>query len=605
LARYLVRELADGVAAPREGVGQALSLRPVHSGFLMRATAEPVEGNRIRLSIQVDEIEVDTALAATVRRLGRQVRIPGFRPGKVPRQVLEARFGGLAALRQQAISDLLPDLYARAVADTAVDPISAPEIDVRGGDEPGPLTVDAVVEVRPDVSVAGYLGLQVTVPDLSVTDEEVDRQIDRLREHEGELVDVERPVHDGDFVTVDLHASRPGVDDMDVEDFVYEVGSGTVLPGLDEHLRGASRGDVVTFTVAVGASDGEDAPAAPDAEIVDAEIVDAEIVDADGSDADLADGGAEDPGQGEHDEQGDGSSIEGGEAGASAEELLQARATIKDVQEKVLPEITDEWAAEASELSTVAELRQDLRGRLQGMKASQVPMILRERTTEALIALVSEDPPASMVEAEVNERLHDLSHRLEERNMALDEFLARSGRDERGLVDELRAEATRAVLLDLALRALADAEGIEVADEELHQILADMAGQVGTTAKDLYARLERAGRLPSVRSERRKAKALEWLEAHVELVDESGAAVSREDLQLDQGNGGTGTSFGESPDHPHESDETGSEGPGGGPHFADGPEPAFRGGSADGSKATDQQGSDSESQEGHDVEVDL
>src|SRR5580692_12751031 len=122
----------------------------------MRATAEPVEGNRVRLSVEIDESEVDKALDATFRRLSTQVRVPGFRPGKVPRQVLEARLGGATALRQQALSDALPDLYARAVVDTELDPIAAPEIDIKSGEDGGPLTFDALVEVRPTVSIAGY-----------------------------------------------------------------------------------------------------------------------------------------------------------------------------------------------------------------------------------------------------------------------------------------------------------------------------------------------------------------------------------------------------------------------------------------------------------------
>lgn len=447
----------------------------------MRASAEPVDGNRVRLSIEVDAAEIDDAMNATVRRLGRQVRVPGFRPGKVPRQILEARLGGTAALRQQAINDLLPDWYARAVADTEVDPIAAPEIDVRGADDAGPLTVDAVVEVRPTVSVAGYGGLQVTVPSLAVADEEVDRQVDRLREHEAELVTVDRPAVDGDSVTIDLHGTRPGADDLDVDDFVYEVGSGAALPGLDEQLRGAKPGDILEFTV----------PSPPDAGEPDA-----------------------------------------GEAGAPAGAGdLSARVLVKDVQQKVLPELTDEWAAEASEFATVAELRADLTERLRRFKALQARMLVRDRAVEALVALVGEDPPASMVDAEVNERLHDLSHRLQERRMTLEQFLQASGRDEQGLLAELRGEATRAVQLDLALRALADAEGIEIDDDELQAAVEEMAAQVGAAPRDLRQRLEHAGRLPAVRSERRKAKALEWLEEHVELVDDEGSPVSREELQ--------------------------------------------------------------------------
>src|SRR5487761_1649063 len=124
----------------------------------MRATTSPLEGNRMRLSVEVEESEISEALDATVKRLSSQVRIPGFRPGRVPRPVLEARMGGAEALRQQAIGDALPDLYAKAVVDTELDPIAAPELDITSGSEGGPLVFDAVVEVRPTVQVPGYAG---------------------------------------------------------------------------------------------------------------------------------------------------------------------------------------------------------------------------------------------------------------------------------------------------------------------------------------------------------------------------------------------------------------------------------------------------------------
>ncbi|HLX88534.1 MAG TPA: trigger factor, partial [Acidimicrobiales bacterium] len=171
----------------------------------MRATAAPAEGNRMRLSVEVEQAEVDEALETTLRRLGRQVRVPGFRPGRVPRQVLEARLGGPEALRQQAISDALPDLYARAVADAELDPIAPPEIDITSGADGGPFTFDALVEVRPNVSVAGYAGLVITIPRPDVSEDDVAAQIDRLREQSGELVAAERPAADGDYVTIDLH----------------------------------------------------------------------------------------------------------------------------------------------------------------------------------------------------------------------------------------------------------------------------------------------------------------------------------------------------------------------------------------------------------------
>jgi trigger factor len=438
----------------------------------MRATAAPVEGNRVRLSVELDESEVDEALKSTVRRLARDVRVPGFRPGRVPRPVLEARLGGAEALRQQAISDALPDLYARAVVDTEVDPIAAPEIDITSGETEGPLTFDALVEVRPTVSVAGYGGLVVTVPGIEVSDEEIDAQIDRVREQSGELEVVGRAARDGDYLTIDLHGTRSGADDLDVEDYLYEVGSGSDIAGLDDQLRGSAVGDILQFSAPVPGPDGSG-------------------------------------------------------------ETTSFRVLVKEIKQKVLPEVTDAWAAEASEFDTVAGLREDLRTKLRQIKVMQAQMALRSQALGALVELVQDDPPEALVETEVRERLHDLGHRLEQRHISLEQFLAASGRDRSSLLAELQEEASRAVRADLALRALADAENMEVSDEDLDAVVAEMAEQAGTTGADLKRRLDRAGRLPAVRSDQRKAKALEWLLDHVALVDEEGKSVDRDELQPD------------------------------------------------------------------------
>ena len=436
----------------------------------MRATVAPEEGNRIRLSVEVDEAEISAAMDATVKRLGRQVRVPGFRPGKVPRPVLEARLGGAEALRAQAIGDALPDLYAQAVVDTEIDPIAAPEIDITSGNEVGPLTFDAVVEVRPVVAIPGYEGLVVTVPPLAVSDADVDGQVDRIREQSGELNVVERPAVDGDYVTIDVHGTRPDTDDLDVTDYLYAVGSGSDIAGLDDQLRGAKVGDILQFE-------------------------------------------SELPGP------------EGMQSG-------QLRVLVKEVKEKVLPAADDEWARDASEFDTLEALRDDLRQRLTQMHVLQAQLALRERTLAALVELVAEDPPEALVATEVRERLHDLGHRLESRKISLDQFLAAAGRDEESLLAEIRAEAAQAVQADLALRALADAQSIEVTEEELSEAVSDLAQQAGVAPAELRNRLDHAGRLPAVRSDRRKAKALSWLLEHVELVDDDGNPVSHDELRI-------------------------------------------------------------------------
>jgi len=440
----------------------------------MRATASPVEGNRVRLSVEMDEDEVDQAVRQTARRLAGELRVPGFRPGKVPRQVLEARLGGSSVLREQAIRDALPDMYAQAVVDTEVDPIALPDIDIVAGADKGGVAFDAVVEVRPTVAIPGYAGLVVTLPGIEVSDEDVDAQVDRLREQFGELVGVERPARDGDHVTIDLRGKRPGDEDVHVEDYLYEVGSGTDVPGLDDQLRGSVTGDILEFTT--------DLPTA---------------------------------------------------SGAQTESSVKV--LVKEVKQKVLPEPTDEWAAEASEFDTLAALRDDLRSQVSRVRLSQARLLLDERAVAALVDLVDDAVPESLVESEVQERVHDLVHRLEDRNMKIEHFLSASGQTEEDLMTGLRAGAERSVKADLALRALADAEDLQISDDELERYLADMAAQAGLDSRQVRARIDRSGRLPAVRSEQRKAKAVTWLLDHVELVDENGNPIDRTALRAGTG----------------------------------------------------------------------
>jgi trigger factor len=442
----------------------------------MRATAAPEEGNKVRLSVEIDEAEMDEALDEVMSRLARDLRVPGFRPGKVPRRVIEARMGGASALRGEALREALPDFYARAVTDTEVDPIDQPDIDITSGDESGAVSFDAVVLVRPTVGIPGYQGLVVTLPSLQVTEDEVAAQIDRLRATSGELVEVSRPAQNGDQVTIDIHGTRPEStgdeddSDLDATDFLYEVGSGAVVPELDDQLRGAKTGDIFTFD----------------------------------------------------------STPEG------LDRTISFRVLVKDVKELVLPDVTDEWASESSEFETADELRADLTERLRQRHLAQAQMALQQKTAEALVELVTEDIPDQLVAEEVRERIHDLNHRLDAQGMSLGQFLGATGRDEQEFLDELRAGALQTVKVDLALRALVEAEDIEVSDEELDEELAAMGERLEMDADEVRQQLERAGRLSAVRSDRRKSKAMRWLVDNVGLVDEDGKPMSRDDLTVNQ-----------------------------------------------------------------------
>ena len=438
----------------------------------MRATTEPMEGNLVRLSVEIDEPEFDRAVGDVVRTLAKQVRVPGFRPGKVPRKVLEARMGGASALRAEALRESLPDFYAQAVVETEIDPIAQPDIDITGGEDGGAVTFDAVVQVRPIVTIPGYDGLQVTLPALAVTDEDVERQLDRLRENDAELEVVDRPAIDGDQVTIDLHGNDPsGAEVVGVDDYLYEVGSGTIVEALDTELHGTKAGAIVAF----------DAPNPSD-----------------------------------------------------PEQAISFRVLVKEVKVKKLPAVTDEWASESSEFSTVDELRADITDRVRRIKLMQAQMALRQKSIEALSELVPDDEvPEVLVDAEVNERLHDLQHRLEAQKVGLTEYFQATGSSPDELLGAFRSEAQGAVKADLALRALVEAEDLTLSQEDFDTEIATMADRMGAKPDELRRQLDTAGRTGAVRSELRKGKALEWLLDHVELFDEEGNSMSRDDLRVD------------------------------------------------------------------------
>jgi trigger factor len=437
----------------------------------MKSTVEALEGNKVKLSVAIDEAEFEKEIDAAFKRIAREVRLPGFRPGKAPRKVLEARIG-LEAARVEAMEHAVPSFYLQAVDEHEVDVIAQPEFDITSGQEEGPVEFDAVVEVRPKVNPGGYASLRVTIPSPEVDDDEIDLRIERLRENYATLEEVERPAQTGDNVTIDIAGSRDGeeLDGLVAEDYLYEVGAGSIVPELDDNLAGAKVGDVLEFTA--------DHPV-PD----------------------------EDP--------------------------VDFRVEVKAIKEKVLPELTDEWAAEASEFETLDELRADLVKRTGMVKKIQARMAIGQKTAEALADLVEEEVPESLVGQEMQNRLQDLAMRLDAQGIGLDQYLATSGQDQEAFVAELRETAAQGVKVDLALRAVAEAEGIEVSDEDLEAEFEAVAARVGQKVNQVRKQLERNGQVPAVRSDLRTRKALEWLTESVELVDEGGKTIDRAALEVE------------------------------------------------------------------------
>ncbi len=435
----------------------------------MKTSVIELEDNKVKLSVEVDEQEFETALDATFRKIAREVKVPGFRPGKAPRKLLEARLGEGVA-RGEALRDAIPDYYAKAVREHEVDVIAAPEIEITEGEEAGAVVFDAVVEVRPVVTVPGYDNLRVTLPRPEATDEEIDAQIDRMRRQYAELETVEREAAEGDIVTIDVRGSQ-GEEDLEgltAEDYSYEVGSGAIVPELDEALIGADAGDELSF-------------------------------DADHPDPEEEDG-------------------------------LHFEVTLKEVKERVLPDADDTWAAEASEFDTLAELRADLAERMTTVRRLQAQMNLRDKVGDATAELVDLEVPEPLVAGEMRQRLEDFSMRLGAQGLNLDQWLASSGQDPNEFVEELRATATRAAKFDLALRAVADAEQIEATDDDLEAEFGQVAQQLDLTPEAVRLRFEEADQVAAIRGDIRRRKALDWLVESVEVVDEEGNPIDRSDL---------------------------------------------------------------------------
>lgn len=431
----------------------------------MRATATTLEDHRVKLLVEIDESELESAMDRTARAIANQVSIKGFRKGKAPRRVIEARLGGAAALRAEALRDALGDYYARAISETLVEPIGQPNVEVVAGEDEGPLTFEANVMVRPDAVVIGYEGLKVTLASPEVSEEEIEDRINRLRETDAELRAVDRPAQMGDAVQIDARATDlAGTEEVEnVEDYSIVLGSSMLAQGVDEIIVDHSVGDTVE---AVGRL---------------------------------------------------------GEGGYARYEIK-----IKAIFERILPELTDEWVAENSEYATVDELRQALRDQLSRVRLSQVRFSQRDAVLGALADLVeAEELPEALVTDELESRMQELRERLTERGISYDYYLQVTQQTPEDLYDTLRADADRAVKVDLGLRAIVRLEGLEPSEEDVAEEIKKTASSLRVDPEVLREQLYTHGRLSSFTSEVGKFKASKWLFDHVTYVDEAGVEIDR------------------------------------------------------------------------------
>ncbi|MFP5334837.1 MAG: trigger factor [Actinomycetes bacterium] len=326
----------------------------------MKSAVETLNPTRVKLTVEVPFDELKPSMDQAYKTIAGQVQVPGFRKGKVPPRIIDQRFGRAAVL-QEAVNDALPQMYAKAAEENALRPLGQPEVEVTEVPDPqsgGDLKFTVEVDVRPSVQVPDFSAIAVTVDDVEVTDEDVDARLEQLRERFGTLVGVDRAVEDGDFVSLDISATI-GEEEIDsAKGISYQVGSGTMLPGLDEALIGASAGETRSFT----------APLAG----------------------------------GEH-------------AGEEADVTV----VVQSVKQRELPEADDDFAQLASEFDTLEELRGDLRAQAERVKAMEQGVQARDKVLEALLAAVEIPVPQSLVDAEVHNhlenenRLEDDEHRAE------------------------------------------------------------------------------------------------------------------------------------------------------------------------------------------------
>ncbi len=434
---------------------------------LMEATVEPLENNRVKLHIAVPATEFESAIDAAFRTIAREVRLPGFRPGKAPRKVLEARVGSDAG-RKQALQDSLGGYYADAVIQHDVDVIAAPEITITAGEEEGDVEFDAVVEVRPQVQLTGYDSLRVTLPYRPVDDSMVDAEVNRMRDQFAQLVDSDRPLALEDYATIDVTTTIDGeeISGLSVQDYSYPVGSGMVVPELDEQLRGLKTGDIVEFDAVLPERFGEQA------------------------------------GQRAH-----------------------FRVFVKSTQEKQVPDLTDEWVDENTEYDDVEAMRDDVRRRLDLLARAQANMAKRDAVLSEVAALVPVPAPETLVDQEVRNRLGDMQQRLAQQGITLDQYVAATGQDPETFVNGLREGADQAVLADLALRAVVAQEEIQVSDAELDDEIVRLATRMGQKVEKVRRDLTRADMLEAVRSDLAKGNALQFLVDHATAVDEEGNEI--------------------------------------------------------------------------------
>jgi len=437
----------------------------------VKSTVETLSPTRVRLAIEVPFAELEPSLMKAYREIGAQVTIPGFRKGKVPAQVIDQRVGRGAVL-QEAVEEAIPQQIVAAVKEHDVKLLGRPEVDIQEFADGQPLKFTAEVDVRPEVELPELSSIAVEVDAVQIDDSEIDTQVDALRQRFATLKTVERPAADGDFVQIDLLATVDGteVEGGQASNVSHEVGSGQLLPGLDEVLVGLSAGEEQSFVT---------------------QLVGGEHT---GKDADV-------------------------------------KVTVRTVKEKELPELDDEFAGLASEFDTLAELRDNLRERLGRVKKVEQLYAARDKALTEIVKLSGVPAPEGVVRDEVAQRKQSMAQELERVGASLTEYLEAEEKTEEQIDTELAEAATEGVKIQLVLDALADANDIQVSDDEFGHEIVHRAQRVGMAPQAYYDQLVQAGLAASVFGDVRRGKALAQIMESVIMKDSEGNVLTLDDLR--------------------------------------------------------------------------
>ncbi|MEV6969170.1 trigger factor [Hamadaea sp. NPDC051192] len=437
----------------------------------MKSTVETLSPTRVRLAIEVPFAELEPSLMKAYREIGAQVTIPGFRKGKVPAQVIDQRVGRGAVL-QEAVEEAIPQQIVAAVKEHDVKLLGRPEVDIQEFADGQPLKFTAEVDVRPEVELPELSAISVEVDPIQIDDSEIETQVDGLRQRFATLKTVERAAADGDFVQIDLLATVDGaeVEGGQASNVSHEVGSGQLLPGLDEVLVGLSAGDEQSFVTQLVGGDHA------------------------GKDADV-------------------------------------KVTVRTVKEKELPELDDEFAGLASEFDTLDELRGNLSERLTRVKKVEQLYAARDKALTEIVKLSGVPAPEGVVRDEVVQRKQSMAQELERVGASLAEYLEAEEKTEEQIDAELAEAATEGVKIQLVLDALADANDIQVSDDEFGHEIVHRAQRVGMAPQAYYDQLVQAGLAASVFGDVRRGKALAQIMESVIMKDTDGNVLTLDDLR--------------------------------------------------------------------------